>query len=465
MNLWILTEERPKKEVIKVIVTRFAKDSNKSVKFDNIKIIPEIINKRFTYKYLVKGIELEDTNSIFLKSVSGDGSFVDFIVFYQENEPDSSDKPLYLIEETKTDDRESRNTGVYQRCSKFVYANFIYPDVPKIMLYNLKVKQKEDPTDTYIFGTRMLLNLGVEILGKKLDYAVFKPFTTIDEFIKAKNDMSDPNYGTPVKIKKLADKIYISAKLEKSGFLSHDPNIGMTAIMSACLRKLGWKNDITITEHALPDQKSVGKSNKFIKIANKLKIGLRGLTIPQVDISGDYWKYEYNQEKIATIFVHLVCEEFADCVVIYENHGGCERGYFIDINEGDYSYVVIPKYRDREKYKEGHKEYIISIPDVVIYDKKRKIIINGEGKTFENKEEGIEDLKNFDFFEEKYVKKHYPNIKIIRAVILNGGNEIRLNINQAAFLLNGKGELIVGEYCPDTIKEAIGNLLNLNEKQ
>ena len=30
-------------------------------------------------------------------------------------------EPIYAIEETKTDDKESRNTGVYQRCSKFIF--------------------------------------------------------------------------------------------------------------------------------------------------------------------------------------------------------------------------------------------------------------------------------------------------------------------------------------------------------
>lgn len=50
--------------------------------------------------------------------------------------------PLYIIEETKTDDSESRNTGIYQRASKFVYASSIFPNARKIMLYSLQISQK-----------------------------------------------------------------------------------------------------------------------------------------------------------------------------------------------------------------------------------------------------------------------------------------------------------------------------------
>jgi hypothetical protein len=76
-----------------------------------------------------------------------------------------------------------------QRCSKFVFIENYYPRTRKIMLYNLQVEQKEKPTETYIFGTRLLLTLGVEILGKKLDKNIFATFKTIDEIIDFKANM------------------------------------------------------------------------------------------------------------------------------------------------------------------------------------------------------------------------------------------------------------------------------------
>ena len=47
---------------------------------------------------------------------------MDFIVFLQEEEPMQKDKPFLIIEETKTTDKESRNTGAGQRATKFPYS-------------------------------------------------------------------------------------------------------------------------------------------------------------------------------------------------------------------------------------------------------------------------------------------------------------------------------------------------------
>jgi len=51
--------------------------------------------------------------------------------------------------------------------------------------------------------------------------------------------MPDTKNGVSVKLVKNANSIEISAKLEKNGRLASDPSIGMTTIISACLRKLG----------------------------------------------------------------------------------------------------------------------------------------------------------------------------------------------------------------------------------
>ena len=71
------------------------------------------------------------------------------------------------------------------------------------MLYALQVEQKEEPTETYIFGTKLLLTLGVEILGKKLDPQLFTPFTSVQEVINLKVRMRRPPAGnTPILITK-----------------------------------------------------------------------------------------------------------------------------------------------------------------------------------------------------------------------------------------------------------------------
>lgn len=457
-NLWILTEERPKREVIANILYKFSQDNKIPCFIDTIRILP-ILDKdrKFSFLYEVVGFRSNKINKIFLKIVSGYSSFVDFLVFYQDNEPKEDDVPLYAIEETKTDDTESRNTGVYQRSSKFVYLDYYYPNIRKIMLYNLKIPQKKTATETYILGTKCLLTLGVEILGKKLDPKIFSPFKTIEELIEFKDKMRKaPRGNVPILIKKEKDSIKISGRLYKSGGLAHDPNIGALSLICATLRKLGWKKDIIITSHGLK-QKHLKPNNKFIKIANMLKIKLEGLNVPRSIKDKKYWKYETEGEKLGTIFIHLVVENFTDGDAIFENHAGCEKGYFIT---KDGKPIPLQKYTDREAYKKGDKSKIVNIPDLILIDFGRSEIINVEGKKYEFRHKAIKELKNFKDIEELYIKKYYSEYKIIRTVVLYGGTATKVIEIEVGFLLNKKGDLVLGIKAPELFKEAIKNLID-----
>ncbi|MDR0367619.1 MAG: hypothetical protein LBH82_00580 [Bacteroidales bacterium] len=456
-NLWFLTEERPKKEVIATIFQKFAQDFGFAVFIDTIRILPILTDDKFTFTYEVTGFRCNKVHRVFVKTVSGNSSFTDFLIFYQEKQPTLKDTPIYAIEETKTDDKESRNTGVYQRCSKFVFIQSYYPETKKIMLYNLQVEQKEKPTETYVFGTKLLLTLGVEILGKKLDQKVFVPFKSIDEIIDFKDNMrKTPAGNVPILLKKSKGKIQVSGRLYKSGGLSHDPNIGALSIISAVLRKLGWKDKIEITQHRL-SQNHIGKINKFIQIADKLDISLQGLEIPKAEMNENYWKYDLDGEKLGTIFIHLVVENFTRGYSIFENHAGSEKGYFIPI-KGDP--VPLAKYKDREKYKAGNKDEIIFIPDLILLDFDRNEVINIKGKKYKFRHKGIAELANYDYIEQHYVKKYYPKCKIIRTVVLYGGAEEKLIEVEIGFLLNENGRLILGVKAPELFQEAIKNLLD-----
>ncbi len=456
-NLWFLTEERPKKEVLATIFQKFAKDYGYTAFLDTLRIFPILENNTFTFTYEVTGFRCNKVDKVFVKTVSGNSSFTDFLIFYQEKEPTIADTPIYAIEETKTDDKESRNTGVYQRCSKFVFIQSYYPDVKKIMLYNLQVEQKETPTSTYIFGTKLLLTLGVEILGKKLDSEIFTPFKTIDEIIDLKNEMRKaPKGNVPILLTKKQAKIEISGRLFKSGGLSHDPNIGALSIICAVLRKLGWKQNLEITQHGL-EQKHVGKTNKFILIANKLQISLQGLTVPKAEMKDDYWKYDTDGEKLGTIFIHLVVENFTQGYSIFENHAGCEKGYFIT-KEGNH--IPLEKYKDREKYKAGDKEQIVHIPDLILIDFGRSEVINVEGKKYTFRKNGMAELGNYDYIEQNYILKHYPKFNILRTVVLYGSKEEEIIEIEIGFLLNENGKLILGIKAPKLFQEAVKNLLD-----
>ncbi len=457
-NLWILTEERPKKKVLEMIFSYFAKDHKCGFLGDNIRILPLLDkNKCFDFTYQVIGFTCAKVDKVYIKTVSGESSFTDFLVFYQDKQPVQSDVPLYAIEETKTDDKESRNTGVFQRCSKFVFIQNYYPSTKLIMLYALQVEQKKEPTQTYIFGTRLLLTLGVEILGKKLDNKIFKPFNSIDEVIKSKNEMRRPPRGNvPILITKTATKIQISGRLYKKDSLSHDPNIGALSIISAVLRILGWKGKIEITQHGLL-QKHVGKSNKFIQIVNQLGIGLQGLNVPKTTLPTDYWYYDMTGEKLGTIFIHIVVENFAEGYSIFENHAGCEKGYF-QTSKGEN--IPLSKYTDREKYKSGNKNQIVYIPDLVLLDIKETEAITIEGKKYEFRQNGIKELARYDAFDTMYLKKYYPRFKIVRTVVLYGSDVERVTEVQIGFLLNEKGKLILGIQAPKLFKRAVRNLLD-----
>lgn len=293
-NLWILTEERPKPDVIETIVRKFAFDRGIALLIDTVRVVPILDQQSiFVFKYLVIGIHTPAIEHIYIKTVSGNSSFVDYLVFYQSDEPTPQHTPLYAIEETKTDDKESRNTGVYQRCSKFVYIRPFFPTTRLIMLYSLRVSQKSKPTATYIFGTRLLMTIGVEIIGKDLSDSRFVPFASIDELIEYKNNRHDPPSGNiPIHINKQEDDlITISGRLFKSGRLAHDSNIGAISIIAYCLRQLGWSGRIVVIQHGL-NQNCIGQPNKFVQIANILGLQLQNLTIPNVNLPQTYYAKE-----------------------------------------------------------------------------------------------------------------------------------------------------------------------------
>lgn len=457
-NLWILTEEKPKSEVICEIVRIVFEKKSFTGFFDTIKIIPMLNDQRhFAFTYRVIGICSNQVDQIFIKVVKGKSSFVDFLIFLQNDEPAQADKPLLIIEETKTTDRESRNTGAGQRASKFPYAKLFYPDAGQIMLYSSTTDENDKPSLTNQFFTRLLITYGVEIIGKELDSSLFAPFACIKEVMDFKDKMSNPRNGNvPIKITKTSNtEISISGRLQKGGRLSHDPSIGQLTIIAAVLRKLGWKGKIKITQHGLTKE-MVGKKNKFIYLANLLNITLDGLTVPISNPPSQYWEYEMVGEKMVTIFLDLIVEYLSSGFNIYSNHAGAERGYFLT-RTGEQ--LTVKKFIDKVAYKAGDKSQIINLPDLVICDDDNNQIINIEGEQFKNVKDGIKQLKLFDAFENKYIEEHYPNMPIKRTVVLFGGDKSGLNHVEVSIILTTTGEIHISvKNAPEIFKTATQNL-------
>lgn len=453
MKLYILTEERAKPEVIKQILDIYSETYSKTVEFKTeVKIIPVINNKRHDFTYDVKGVEIEGINETKLLIVSGDSSFVDFLVFEQEEKPleNGDNNILLLIEETKTSDQESRNTGVYQRSSKFVYADYHYPNTPKFMLYNEENNHDKKPTDTNKFGTNLLLTQNIGIIGKDLTH--FKKFESIDELINFKANMRRPPKGNvPIDISKFEDRIEVSGRLSKpanAGNIGHDPNIGSLTSISKTLRVLDWNKKIVITQHGVKQEKvDRMRDNKFLKIASILDLELDNITFEEIEITNSYWHYERNSEKLGTIFLHLLAiSSDKNIKGIYENHAGCERGYFYTLSDEN---IALPK-KDKNNVN-------LYIPDLILRNDKYKEILLIEGKQSKTLNQGLEEIKHFESIENEFIIPNYEDYSIKRWVVTYGNDIYRNNLNNnVLFHLNDDGTFYVNENSPIWIK----NLFN-----
>ena len=451
-NLWFLTEERPKPSVVLQIIEMYCADfGDRITLIDEIKIKPIIRNGKFIFSYIVEGLKVAKAENIFIKTISGYSSSVDFLIFKQKNEPkenDITEIPLMAVEETKTSDDESRNTGVSQRVSKFVYLRSFYRDIKMYMLYNeeLEARPNKKPSNTSIFGTNILLSLGVTIVGKDTS-KWFAPFKSLDELIKFKSDMRKPPKGNvPIRITKYADKIEVSGRLSKpadAGNIGHDPNIGTLSMIGAGLRLFGWTGDIVITLHGVSQAYVTNNpTNKFLFNCSLLGMSLDGLTMPHIVLPDYYWHYERKSEKVASIFLHLSCL-YSGIKGIYENHAGCERSYF-KTNTG--ALLALPK-------KDQNGDNLL-LPDVVLCDDIVKIIYNVEGKQLSTLKKGIKEIETYDAIENEYIKIEYPGYNIHRWVSIFGGNLRRIPHEKVLIYLNESGEVYISDTAPMNIKKA-----------
>lgn len=443
-NVWLLTEEKPKASVIKQILQIYKEDFGADYACDEqITIRPIMQGDIFTFTYRVDGITVDGIENIFVKTVSGGSSFLDFLFFVQEDAPVEGEENnlVFAVEETKTSDEESRNTGVYQRCSKFVYIKAFYPGIPLYMLYNDELGLREDkkPSDTSIFGTNMLLTNNVKISGKPVD-RWFRPFRDIDELIAFKNGMRRPPVGnTPILIHRNGNKITVSGRLDKPnniGKIAHDPSIGALSYISYTLRQLGWTGEIEIVDHHVV-QSSVrnNSKNKFLSICNMLHLTMEGIVMPaNYELPDSYWHYEDKSEKMASILFHISCE----CLglkEVYQNHAGCERGYF---KSASGELIPLPKRCGADQHK-------LCIPDVIMRDDINRVVYLMEGKKLSTIDNGLREIEDYDDIEARYINRYFPGYTVKRYLTIFGGTQSTLPHDKVLLYLNDNGKLILNE--------------------
>jgi hypothetical protein len=455
-QIWILTEEYPLARPVKSLISIFCKKFDVNIEFTQeiLQILPVYnSDQKYDGTYKVHGAKANN-QQIILKVVMGNSSFIDYLFFYQEKEPIKTDVPLMLAEVTKTDDSESRNTGINQRATKMIYAKKFYPSAEYVMYYDISVKQKDKVSPTYTFGARCFATLSNVSLAGRTVPEVYAPFTTPDEIIEAKSLIKAPPKGNiPTGVSKIDDVIHISARLEKNGSIGHDPNIGFVSLVAGALRDSGYKGKIIVDNHGLPASYVLSAKNKFAYISSLLDIELNGFSMPTVNFLTDYWRYELETEKHGSMLLANLFENFNNGKIIYANHGGTERGYLHTPS----GVKVVPKYVDKELYKSGDKENgTFRIPDVVIQHENSKTIYLVEAKKYATRNQGIVELTRFDAFE-SLLKEYYPEYKLVRSLCLSGSGDIKKakELTDLMFYVDDKGEIALGDKAPIGFKTTI----------
>lgn len=399
----ILTEETPNINECCFLLLQVGENIT-----NDVKIIPTIEKGVFTGKWILK------TNNLLvpIKLFKGTTSSVDYMLFPGDVDLSDGDagKALVVLESTKTNDKQSRNTAVMQRISKFIVFKKMYPKSnAKLIMFYLESKWKDNLTDTAMFGFKMMALLDIElysvvnkkIIDLKLKYNI-TPFRTDDELISFKNNIKVKKGNVSVRITKENNVYKITGKLDKGnensssyGKLSHDPNKGMLGAIMNCLEKLNPGRKMILTTHSLnEDSLKNCKNNKFFILLYDINFEFYGITFTNtITLSNKYFKIESEMtEKLATI----LCEWISSYNTIFSNHGGCALTNI----KGEDACISVGRKMPR--------------PDIVFENSKDKEIIIIEGKIEKELKKGIKQLSDEhlkDFI--TILKKLYPlhNIK------------------------------------------------------
>lgn len=445
-TIWILTEERPKVSVIQQIL-EFINKMFSIVTYENanqmkLKINASVRDRKFQFEYVVEGTNFP----VMIKTAKGNqGSFVDYLVFITRNQPKHSDVPVFAIEETKTTPTESRNTAVYQRLTKFVFLDLFkkYHSCVKVMMYNVKKPSNQTASPTFVFGIKLMKTLDIQIVGLPVNDKKFNSFTSLDAMIDAKNSIKKRKRNVSVNLRREHNTVVISAKLEKSNRLAHDPNIGLvTALSKASFLLDRTITQIIVVDHGLSQNMINGIKNKFNKIATEINIRYQGLHFSRtpVDTSAPYWTYPARNENFVSILLHTMLE-YGGHKVVYENHSGAEQGYLIDKNN---LHVSVPK-----KTKK---------PDIVFMSEAEAAIYIVEAELACNVfklKSGISQLDEFTEFA-NMLSGIYPNYKIRKRVICYGDgldHKKLMSSKHMLFQLKTTGELVVSQHCPQWLND------------
>lgn len=284
----------------------------------------------------------------------------------------------YGIEITQTTDKDSRNSSVYQRGQKFIQFRHYYPNAKCLMYYT---ETFVPTTDTAKFGFGLLYNMGVTLYNVVGDYP-----TDLTELIKLKNNMKTKGNNVPVRVNIYPDRIVLSAKLEKSGDFTHDPNIGFVSTICYLLRD--YNLPIHIINHNLTKKHTESRNKLFQNLCTidtelTFEFDEGNITwdceVSKYTDADTYFTIKEDGEKVSMIKFCKLLDRTPGVEVIFRNIAGCERE---KMRVGN-NIVPVPKK--------------VRIPDLVYLQGDKVMIVEGECDY--NLKKGIKQLDTFDDFE------------------------------------------------------------------
>jgi hypothetical protein len=409
----VLTEETPNIDEIRIML-----EFNNYIipsSYTNENIIPNIIDNVFAGEWILTIPE----GIINIKLFKGKTSSVDYMLFSGDSELYNgyAGDALCILESTKTSDNVSRNTAVYQRISKFMTYNKMYPESKAIqIMFWIDSNWSETLTQTAILGFRMMDTLNIKLfatIGSQLcdikDKYQIMPFTTTDSLIQCKNNIPQKKGNQSIRLRRDDSIFYISLKLDKgdgqyAGVISHDPNVGFLSAVLNCIEKIEPGSIYIIENHGI-QQKYFDKSpsSKLWYSLNKMNIVFNECTIKTLpELPNRYFDLENEMtEKLCTI----LCDMISTTRTIFSNHGGCALTCIKGTNCEESVGRKMPR------------------PDIVFEDECKKEILIIEGKLEKELTKGVkqlteEHLKGFV----EILNKNYPSHTIKKGLCITIDN-------------------------------------------
>jgi len=363
-----------------------------------------------------------DENMIIRKTVKSknNSSFVDLLI--------DKNGEIFLCEITQTNEKSSRN-GNYQRPQKFVQSNHYYPNSKKMIYvkggYIVKTDSSKIAASLYYLN-----NITCNYIEDSEEFP-----TTLKDLIELQNSISGPSHNTSIKLNLIDGILNIQIRLEKNYKLASDPNVGYLSSI-ATIPNSGIK-EVIITKHGL--DKNIVKNHKGKLYKNLQLMGIKTTFVfddenitwevePNFKMKDEYYVEIIDGEKVAMInFENDFLKDKKHIDILFKNYAGCEREKFIDFNGNEHT---VPKK--------------VQIPDQVLYNKNKNIILFIEAENIGNTQNGLRQLNTFDEFE-NWVRNilKFDN-KIIRGVITDYYNVNCCNENYLGNYLN-KNEFKLNE--------------------